>query len=479
MELKIRDFILSVFKFSIATWVNFIVGLLMTIVTTRFFDEETYAIINIFNTATTTGMTIVCLGLDSGYIRFFHEPPSGDDQKQLVFKLMLIASLINFVLGLILLAGYYREFSKLLFNRVSLLFCVVLFLNIHANIVVRFLNITYRMRLDAKGYTIQNILFQSLSRIVIIGAAFFNANDTWTISLSTIGMLLLATIYTIVQRKDIFPKDITLRYKGYKEVFKYSVFSAPTAIIINLNTLITNLIVKEKLGLRIAGVYSSTVTIALIISVLQGGFSTFWSGYMFANYRTAQNISRKVHDFFMLGIFVLYIGLVLFKDFIFMLVGKDFQSGRDIFPLLLIYPLLTLAIETTGYGVSIAKKSYITMLSYLSCLTINVAFSYLLADSLGINGVALSSSIGAFVLFFLLTEIAQRYYKTITKKGRTYLTLLVIEMIALVDTFCKRTVGFYCLLWAGVLFIGIVFRMEISMILKQIINILKKEKHDI
>lgn len=476
MELKIKDFILSVFKFSIATWVNFAVGLLMTIITTRLFDEETYAVINIFNTATTTGMTVVCLGLDSGYIRFFHEPPAGENQRQLVCKLMLVSSMINFCSGAVLLFGYYRAFSLLLFNRISLLLCIVLFLNIQANLIVRFLNITYRMRLDARGYTIQNILFQSSTRLLIIVAAILSTGEVGAVLLSTVGMLLLAIIYLIIQRKDIFPEQMDFHFKGYQGIFKYSIFSAPTVIIINLNLLIMNLIVKEQLGLAVAGIYSSSVTIAQIINVLQGGFSTFWSGYMFAYYQTAQNICKKVHDYFVLGMFVIFMGLVLGKKLIFLLVGRNFQSGQNIFALLIIYPLVTLVLETTGYGVSIAKKTYVTMLSYLSCLLVNITASMLLVKSLGMKGIALSSSLGAIVLFVILTENGQKYYGTINKKWRTYTILIMIEILAITNSFYSSGRIFYSLSAAAMVYVVIIFRTEIKALVGECVNALTKEK---
>ena len=228
MGSKVRDFIFSVFKFSISTWVNFIVGLLTTIITTRLFTEETLAIVNIFNTATTTGMTIVCLGLDSGYLRFFHEPPAGEDQRQMVLKLMSVSSFINFACGSVLLIGFYRRFSELLFGRISMLLCIILFVNIFANIIIRFLNITYRMRLDAKNYTIQNVLFQCTSRVLIIIGAILKPQDTFVLSLSVVGMMILAVIYLIIQKEDVFPKNFNMNLSNYKGIFRYSIFGAPT-----------------------------------------------------------------------------------------------------------------------------------------------------------------------------------------------------------------------------------------------------------
>ena len=239
-----KDILSQILKFSVSTWVNFVVGMLTTIITTRFFSEDVYAVINIFNTASTTGMTIVCMGLDSGYIRYFNDPPNGNNYKQLAFKLMTTSIVITIVGAFFVFLTDYRVFSKLLFNDISYFLCILLFINIFSNVVIRYLNITYRMQLDVKKYTIQNVLFQCLTRVLIIIAAIFSNAYQVAILFSVVGMALLAIVYLIVQRRDIFPEEIDLNYRGYLEVFKYSVYCAPVTIIINLNTLVTNLIIK-------------------------------------------------------------------------------------------------------------------------------------------------------------------------------------------------------------------------------------------
>ena len=219
------------------------------------------------------------------------------------------------------------------------------------------------------------------------------------------------------------------------------------------------------MGLGTAGIYSSTVTIALIINVMQGGFATFWSGFMFANYRTEQKMAQRVHDFFMIGVYVLFIGLLIFKDIVFILVGKRFQVGKDFFTLLLIYPLIILVMETTVYGISIAKKTYVTMIAYLIFFGSNVGLCFVLIPFLGIRGAALASSLAAFVLFIIQTTVGQKYYSTITKKGRTFITLVFVEILAIIDTFCGRGLLEGFLLFGMTLYLFYVYRRELKYIL--------------
>lgn len=459
---NVKKMLTSILKFSVSTWVNFVVGVLSALITTRLFSKETYALITIFNTAATTGMTITCMGLDSGYIRFFYEPPASNSSKQLAYKLMGISVLTTLGAGIIFSAFFYADFSLLLFEKISRPLCVALFVNILANVVLRFLNITYRMQLNIRQYTVQNILFQCLSRIIIFCMAFFSADVQSVIFAVTGGMALMALFYLYLQREDIFFGDKNLSLKGYAGVFRFSVFCAPVSIAVNCNTLVTNLIIKEKIGLGQAGIYASAASIALIINVLQGGFSTFWSGYVYANYKKAKELCRQVHDIVMLFCCVCMIGLVVFKDVLFCLLGKSFQEGRHFFSLLLMYPLLSLIMETTAYGISIAKKTYLTLLYYLLFMGVNVFCSFALAGPLGVKGVALSGSLAALVLFFLQTWSGQKYYRTIRSKAKTGFSVIAMEMIAVLDTYREGAACFWLFVLGFLGMVLLLYRKELK-----------------
>ena len=70
--------------------VNMVIGLFSAVILTRVFVPEVYGVLNIFNTTVATGLSIIYLGLDSCYIRFYNEPPDNTSNKQLGTKLLLM-----------------------------------------------------------------------------------------------------------------------------------------------------------------------------------------------------------------------------------------------------------------------------------------------------------------------------------------------------------------------------------------------------
>ncbi|AEV70615.1 lipopolysaccharide biosynthesis protein [Acetivibrio clariflavus] len=430
MGVSDTSFIKSIFKFSISSWVNFFISILSVIITTRIFSPEMYGSINMYNSASSLFMGIICLGLDSGFLRFYNEPPKGYDEKQLMAKCMSLPVL--FLLGIIVFVVpfFYKDISVLLFGKVSLLAVILLCINTMSLAILNFFSIAYRISNDARRYTIQSILVQFFTKIFVITAALFNPKLETVIIFNTIGVFVLSIIYFKIQKKSVLPSKINWSMQGFSEVFKYAIFSWPTVILIYLNSFFPQMIIKNNLGDYELGIYSSTAFFVGALGVVLNGFKTYWASFMYANYKTERSKIIKIHDYVVLLVVFILSFFIVFQNLLYGLIGIKFHQSRYFFTLVLVYPLFNLISETTSYGISIAKKSQTTLGIFLLSTAVNLVFGCIFVNCFGTVGVAIASMLSAFVQLVISTIIGQKYYRTIKDPRRTFISILLILVLA-------------------------------------------------
>jgi len=468
---KTDGFLKSIFKYSVSTWINFVIGFVAVIITTRVFTPEVYGIINIFNVTSTTIMSLTVLGLDSSYIRFYNEPPEKDSIKHLSFKLIIIAASITVIIGFLVTFIFYEPFSKMIFNKSSWFLSIMLFISVLSRLIFRFLNISYRMSFNVKQYTIQSVLFQLATKLFIVFAALVNPTAEVAIMFNVLGIFFLTLLYFFVQRKNIIPSKIDFCYTGYKPVFKFAIFSAPLFLTINLKNFITQQIISSYISISAVGIYSSASYFATILTVFQGGFSTYWSAFMFANYKKEEKRIIEIHDYFIYLLLVLFIVIAASKDFIYLLIGMQYHDSKEFFALVLVYPILSMASETTMYGLSIAKKNHITFANHIIAVSSNILIALLLIRPFGLMGAAIASCLSGLILFLLNTYWGQRYYKSIKNIKKTIFGVTMIVFVSISTSFIEHSLSFLIVLLFILILDSIIYHKEINSMLKYLINL--------
>ena len=89
-----KSFIRSIIGFSVSSWIGFVIGIISVPILTRLLDPVQFAVINQFNAAVLFFLSLVTLGMDSGLVRFFFEPPTGFNKNQLLGKCLWYSFLI-------------------------------------------------------------------------------------------------------------------------------------------------------------------------------------------------------------------------------------------------------------------------------------------------------------------------------------------------------------------------------------------------
>ena len=455
----------SILKFSVPNIVNICLSLIATFILTRVFAPETYGVLNIFNTTAATVLSIFYFGMDSAYIRFYNEPPHGNSSAQLGSKLLLLCLSSEFAFGTLITLCFYEQLTMSVFGFVSRMICALLFTSVFAQLILRFLNIKHRMDFNTKAYTLQSILIQIALKLFVALAALLSLTIEEVLLVNVLGITILAIVFIVVQRKSFFSFCEITTFKGYKPVIRFALFTAPLAICINLNNFISQQLITGQLGNAGVGIYSSAGYFSGILGALQGGFATFWAAYMYANYKEKQEEIKRVNEYLLLVIIVVFAGLILGKDIIYLLIGEQYHESKSFFSLVLCYPILSLSSETTSYGISIKNKNHLSLVSFVSSILLNLVLAYILLPALGLKGVALASMISGVILYSMLTVFGQRLYKSISNTRLTAIDIVIIIVMSIIPALIQGI-----LMYAIILFLLCIALISNKDQLKEVLN---------
>lgn len=469
-SMSAKNFINMIARFSISSWVNFIIGIATVAITTRLFTPDVYGALNMFNTTTAVFVSASCFGLDGAFIRFYYEPPKGWDTKQLFAKCLIFSCIILLLISLMVCGVFYAEITSQLFHTVSFYFAVLLSVNSLSLLVLNnFFSQYYRIGNDPYRYTIQQVLVQFFSKFFVVSAALVSPTIDVVLTMNTVGIFSLMLVYFFIQKKTVFPKKIVWSYKNFWPVLKFALFYWPQSTVLTLNTFIIPFIITYQLDSYSLGIYASAGFFVSAFGVIQGGFRTYWSAFMYEHYKDEQAKIVKIHSYVIIFIILLLSGFILLQHLVYLLIGPEYHASRIFFSLVLVDPLLSLLEQTTEYGTNLAKKNHQNLIIFFISVMINIVGTYLLLPLVGLIGAAIAAAGAATVRFILATWRGQKYYASIEKYWKTFVGMFLIVLLAISNCVFVNTYGFECL--AILVILGITIRIYYSYIKEMIIYV--------
>ncbi|MEG1884452.1 MAG: polysaccharide biosynthesis C-terminal domain-containing protein, partial [Clostridia bacterium] len=164
------------------------------------------------------------------------------------------------------------------------------------------------------------------------------------------------------------------------------------------------------------------------ISIVQSGINTFWTPFVFEHFSTKPTYLSSGHRLITFVMAIFGLGVVLFQDVLYQIIGPNYRASQQFFALLLFSPICYTISETTGIGINLSKKTYLNFVVYGATILITFAACYLLIPSIGLLGAAIAVAIASFCSLIIKTVIGERYYKVITSPLKSFFppTILLI-----------------------------------------------------
>lgn len=467
-------------QYSISTWINLVVGFLSIILTTRVLLPDEYGMVSIFLSATNFLMYIVTFGMDGAYIRFYNSPPGRDTKKQLLYKIMILSTIICVIFGSVCTLFFYNETSEYIFGVKSRLLIGMVFVYVFCQAILRFLNINFRMGFKVKQYTIQNILISCLARVLIIISAVLTDGIMYIVSIVSIGTLIVLIFYMFLQRKEFVPYnengviELSIKLKEYGSFFRFAVFSAPTYFVTYFNSFMSQQIIRSSLSSHELGIFSSCGMFSSIFSAVKGGFATYWSAYVYKNHDTERKKITEMHDYIVLFSIVIYSMLIMMRDVVFIVIGKEYHSSKHFFSLLLLMPVLSLILETTDKGIALAKKNEIILITHIVAAVTNIVGCYLLIPIVGVIGAAYADAGAALVLYVANTFWGQKYYRTIKNWSKSVLGIIIILSLMMMPVLIFDIKIIVCVILSLNILTFIIYKKEYKFLFQSVCQYIDK-----
>lgn len=417
--------------FSAASWIGAGFSFLLTPLITRVILPDELGKIDVFITYCNVFIYAATLGMHQSYIRFYRELPPGFNKDSILsFSVKVAAVGAAFVgLGAVL---FYRSLSVAVLGYTSIWISICMVIYVFA---MGFLDIVKtKPRLEAKiiPYTVIVVLMSVLLKATYLSYRLFS-ETLYTICCITAVMLLLAAIVAAIERRSIFASTAAIEKSSAITVFKYALPTVPAMLMSNLNTALPKLILNMFWSKNIVGIYAGALTLVSIIQLVQKGFSVFWSPYVFENYSTKQKEIQKINMLVVFGMTACGLGLLLFQDVIYMILGSAYRESRNIYALLLASPIMYTIGETVGIGIYIKKKTYLNVLITGCNLIAMAALGWILIPHYGNIGAAISVCVSASVSLVLRLIIGGKYYCVACSKSKIAIALLLYLGAAVVS----------------------------------------------
>ena len=439
------SFIKKLVGFSMVTWVSFVLKFISAPISTRLFAPEVLGKMNIFSTYTNLFGTLVLIGLDQAFARFYLERPNNRSKGYLfTFCFGITYALISLIIIISLPLRHFLSWQ--LFQETDNLLLILFFISLFCSSTLRYLNLSYRMEKNIKMYTIQGILMNFVSQVLYIGVGFWDASYKPALLVLTISHFILAAIFLIIQHNRFeHIRDFDIIFA--KGLFKYAIPLIPVSVLMWANTSIPQLVMQKTMDYHSIGIFTSAVGLANIILIIQSGFNIFWLPYTYENYKTQTGQFFKVHRYLLCVLTLFALFLVLSQDIVFLLLGERYREAKCFFPFLILTPVCYIISETTGMGIDLSKKTYYNIIVFGSSVFINILLCIVLKSLFGVPGIAMAVASAALTSMWIKTYIGQKYYRAVDNYRYVYLTVGLIVISSFITLLVESVMLKYSLLF--------------------------------
>lgn len=422
-------------SFSIGGYINILIGLFTVPITTRMLTPEQYGISSLVTTITSLLFVFCCLGLEQGFVRFFYDEEEKNRGRLLYSCLYYPFFITIFVSGVLVL--FKRKISVFIVGNYDIGAIWILILSIVFTSLKNFSLLIIRMQQKGKLYSMFNVLIKVLEFIFILLLYRIYGNNYRTLVLSILFSTIIVTILSIYIERKFW------KFKGNTKTTTRDLlkFSSPLVLTMALGWIFGScdkIVIKIFSDLNEVGLYAGAFKIIALVSVIQNGFTTFWTPVIYEHYSKNPNdliFFKKANDYLSLLFFILGIGLLLSRDIVILLLGKKYYSSAFIMPMLVFIPIMYLISETTMMGISFKKQTKYFLYISMAVSTTNLMGNIILVPYLGAKGAAISTGISYILFFYLRTYFSIRLINFNFNLKRIYFSTLLMLLYALILSF--------------------------------------------
>ncbi|HTA81621.1 MAG TPA: polysaccharide biosynthesis C-terminal domain-containing protein [Bacteroidia bacterium] len=388
---------------------------------TNFLTVAQVGLISILTTISVLYAQVATLGISTVSIRFF--PYFNDKDKQhhgflfwtnCVVTVGFIISTIIFVFLKPFCIQYYRESPMLIdfyYYNIPLALGILYF---------QYLESYLRSLLKTGVATFTNELVGRVLVTVIIGMYALKLIDFHQFVVLYIlcnAILALILLVYIAFLKQLFIKPVkSARFnRFFRIIIVYGIFTIMSALGGTVLTSIDSLMVTAKLGLGPNGIYSTVFLIAMVMTlpfrsiqkIAHPLLARYWKE---KDMKGMADLYQKTSLIDMVLGGILFIGLWVNIDSIFMFMPKEYHSAKYVFLLLALSKYIDMATGLNGYIIVTSKKYKSDLWFMLLLIITTVILNLILIPIYGMMGAAIATLISISLYNILRLIFVYNYY---------------------------------------------------------------------
>ena len=374
-----------------------------------FYNAEDVGRFSILQVALGLGLTVFSLQTHQSYVREYYNLSA----KEQLLIISIIPGLSILFLCSVIIVSLDFSLSEFIFEIDSDVVSGSLLISLYAIVLINGYVHVVRMQGSALAFSTMQAFPKVLLLLFILSSAYFSTGGDFE-GLSIINALvyfLSFLFFTWMIREEI-SRELSLNF-NIKVMRSMLVFSLPL-LISGLAywglSASDRFFIKELSGLSELAVYSIAVSIASSIFVVSTIFSTIWHPIVYKwideglDVKKTQPVVESIYLLVALIWSVFGVSAWALKYFL----PEEYRSVEYLILGCIAAPLFYMLSETTGFGISVTRRTSYSMLASLSALVISVISNYMLIPTLGATGSALSSMVSFFVFFVVKTESSAR-----------------------------------------------------------------------
>ncbi len=465
------------------TLISMIIGFVTTPIITRIVSPTEYGQFSVFTMYSNMALMVLYLGLDQALVRFFYEKKTDEYRRALLFKCLKYPAIGAVAAAFIVLAvSVTGLFHFELGSAALFLVCIYTLIQI----IYRFSQLLVRLQYKSKLYSLLGIVQKS---VYVVFAIFFIYagvfSDTISLAVATVLAALTCLVISIVSERRLWNPRLLGKNEctiTQSELIRYAY---PYIFSMGVTTLFQYI---DKMSLNYyrsyeeVGIYSSTMTLVHVFSIIQTTFNTLWAPMAVEHYtKDKEDVSFYQKGNQIITVIMLFIGfsLILCKDIFSILLGAKYREAAYILPFLIFNPIMYTISETTVNGLVFKKKSNMQVVVSIGACIVNIIGNTLLVPKFGCRGAAISTGLSYIVFFTLRTVLSNRYFYVDFHLKKFYFITGIAVAYSFYNTFVKfnawSVIGYFiCIFLLVVLYLDTV-KFGIIYIKNTIVGMLKKE----
>jgi len=428
--------------FSFGSWVSAVIQFLTVPIITLLIAPEQFGKAAMFTLAFNVLTQIVLFGTDQSFVRFFYEYEE-IERPSLLWN-SLFPSLIVWGIVAVGLFFCWRLISNWLISDEQFLIVGLLSISLLINIFNRYATLVIRMQKKGVLFSLLQIAGAVITAIVIVVYSKIVNNTFYAIVFGTVCSLLIVTIIAVLKEHKFWLARLPISRTQIKALLHYGLPFLPALSMAMIFQVMDRVFIREFVGFEGLGIYTVAFKIAAVLSVLQAGFSTFWIPVAYEHYEKDPKDKTLYEKMFKYVSFVLIfcgLGLIAGKDIVILMFNATYSEAAAIMPFLIFMPIMFTLSEITYLGINFTKKTYWHIVIFALLLPLCLALNFIFVPWLGVKGAALAIALSYICYFALRTAISIRLYPVNFRLFKNSLAILLLFIVAGINTFFDKTIG--------------------------------------